>query len=274
MKTYPCEVDIRYSHNHLINSADALRFRHPSQELRAVFMEYFSNGHTPTSALECHKMSLQTKHGAEYSKVIVDGAKCPTRKWCFDLYYKMFQRDNGVRSSKKRAKCLKNVNRPQVELPVSSDEKHPLSDIEEDEAICSAASMEEPDPRERLKDVFKILENKLSSSPEKFQDPIKQFADTIEKIQNDSSLASALCNFGKYNDAAEAAVRKESKQINSLSRRESSPAGYNQSSGEPLEMFFTEPFNSCARRKAIEELSELTPVLKKETLHGYELLYK
>jgi hypothetical protein len=59
-----------------------------------MFSEYYSNNHSPSSALKMYKINLQSKHGDEYFKIIADGSKCPTRKWCYDLYITEFLINN------------------------------------------------------------------------------------------------------------------------------------------------------------------------------------
>lgn len=107
LKEYPCEIDIYFVHNHLLNNAEALRHRHPTEELETIFFEYYSNNHSPSSALEMYKIDLQSKHGDEYFKIIADGSKCPTRKWCYDLYYKIFKQQYGAPSGEQMVVCLK-----------------------------------------------------------------------------------------------------------------------------------------------------------------------
>ncbi|KAJ8896585.1 hypothetical protein PR048_001929 [Dryococelus australis] len=92
LKEYPTEVDLSFTHNHSIDSAEALRYRHPTQELENAILNYFANGHSPSSALESYKTDLYINYGSEYFKIIADGSKCPTRKWCYDLYYKIFKK--------------------------------------------------------------------------------------------------------------------------------------------------------------------------------------
>ncbi|KAF0712436.1 Uncharacterized protein FWK35_00035603, partial [Aphis craccivora] len=82
--TKPCEIDIYFVYNHLLNNAEALRHRYPTEELETIFSEYYSNNHSPSSDIEMYKIDLQ------------NGSKCPTRKWCYDLYYKIFKQKYGA----------------------------------------------------------------------------------------------------------------------------------------------------------------------------------
>ncbi|KAL4120319.1 hypothetical protein QTP88_013035 [Uroleucon formosanum] len=104
---YPCEKDIYFIHNHLLNNAETLRHRHPTEELETIFSEYCSNNHSPSSALEMYKIDLQSKHGDEYFKIIADSSKCPTRKWCYDLYYKIFKQQYEAPTGEEMVICMK-----------------------------------------------------------------------------------------------------------------------------------------------------------------------
>uniref|UniRef100_A0A2S2PQ83 Uncharacterized protein n=1 Tax=Schizaphis graminum TaxID=13262 RepID=A0A2S2PQ83_SCHGA len=106
-KEYPCEIDIYFVYNHLLNNAVALRHRYPTEELETIFSEYYSNNHSPSSAIEMYKIDLQSKYGDEYFKIIVDGSKCPTRKWCYDLYYNIFKQQYGAPTGEQMVVCLK-----------------------------------------------------------------------------------------------------------------------------------------------------------------------
>uniref|UniRef100_A0A8D8XSU5 Uncharacterized protein n=1 Tax=Cacopsylla melanoneura TaxID=428564 RepID=A0A8D8XSU5_9HEMI len=90
LRRYPCEVNVNWFHNHTINY-EALKYRRPSQ-LGPTFAGYFANGHSPSSALELHKMKLQTEYADDYYKVVTDGSRCPKQVWCYHLYYKIFQK--------------------------------------------------------------------------------------------------------------------------------------------------------------------------------------
>ncbi|KAI5695862.1 hypothetical protein M8J75_004704 [Diaphorina citri] len=68
-------------------TASALKHRPPTKDLEDIFEQYFSSGHSPSSALELFNLKLFNEHGDDYYKVVADGGKCPTRKWCYDLFY-------------------------------------------------------------------------------------------------------------------------------------------------------------------------------------------
>uniref|UniRef100_A0A8D8YQP4 SWIM-type domain-containing protein n=1 Tax=Cacopsylla melanoneura TaxID=428564 RepID=A0A8D8YQP4_9HEMI len=90
LEDYPCEVNINWCHNHIIDY-EGLKYRR-SDELWSIFAGYYANGHSPISALELHKIKLQTEHGQDFYKVAADGARCPNKIWCYKLYYKIFHK--------------------------------------------------------------------------------------------------------------------------------------------------------------------------------------
>jgi len=49
--SHPLEINIEFIHNHVINSAESLSFRHVKDEVRERFIELFKDGHSPSSAL-------------------------------------------------------------------------------------------------------------------------------------------------------------------------------------------------------------------------------
>ena len=47
---YLVEVDTKHTHNHLVNIADALRFRTIAVDTKAKYYDLFKQGHSPSSA--------------------------------------------------------------------------------------------------------------------------------------------------------------------------------------------------------------------------------
>lgn len=50
VNSHPLEINIKFTHNHVINSAESLSFRHVKDEVRENFIELFKDGHSPSSA--------------------------------------------------------------------------------------------------------------------------------------------------------------------------------------------------------------------------------
>ena len=62
---YLVEVDIKHAHNHLVNVADALRFRPIAKDTKAKYYDLFKQGHSPSSAhleYETNLMFLDNPH--------------------------------------------------------------------------------------------------------------------------------------------------------------------------------------------------------------------
>ncbi|GFR30465.1 SWIM-type domain-containing protein [Trichonephila clavata] len=97
---HPCEIQIRYVHNHPTNSADSLRFRPVSKEAEEKLINLYQIGHSPASALEMLKIDLQIEHGSSYSKILSDRYHCPDKSFCYRLYYKHFGKDYAASSKK------------------------------------------------------------------------------------------------------------------------------------------------------------------------------
>ena len=80
---FPTFVRIERTHNHILNSAASLEHRDVSADGIAKFKELFAMGHTPSSALDLHKMDLQLEHGTDYVYESADRAKCPDLQFCY-----------------------------------------------------------------------------------------------------------------------------------------------------------------------------------------------
>lgn len=100
LKEFPTEVLIRHVHNHPLLAADTLRHRPVNKNVEDEFKKFFSKGHSPSSALEIYKAGLQEKYLDDYYMIVSDGSICPSRKWCYDLYYKIFKKEYGNPSGK------------------------------------------------------------------------------------------------------------------------------------------------------------------------------
>ncbi|KAK3931457.1 PKS-NRPS hybrid synthetase [Frankliniella fusca] len=95
LKEAPCEITINNFHNHPLAIADSLRLRRPTKEVVETFRNLFSAGHSPSSAHRTFTYDIQVKHGEDFFKVLADGSQCPTKQWCYHLYYNMFKENYG-----------------------------------------------------------------------------------------------------------------------------------------------------------------------------------
>ncbi|CAH1101223.1 unnamed protein product [Psylliodes chrysocephalus] len=90
----PCEVKLILTHNHMTNTADSLRFRKVSKNVREELLSLYKNGHTAGTALEMIKCNIQLTRD-DYVTALADRNICPTYKYCYDLYMKEFKENYG-----------------------------------------------------------------------------------------------------------------------------------------------------------------------------------
>ena len=86
MPRFPMEIKLFHVHNHSLESADVLKYRDVSSEVRETFVQLFSEGYNPAAALEFFKYNLQIEHQNEYYKLCADRAIVPDYPWCSRLY--------------------------------------------------------------------------------------------------------------------------------------------------------------------------------------------
>ncbi|KAF6199887.1 hypothetical protein GE061_006185 [Apolygus lucorum] len=92
LKDFPCEVILRYIHNHPIDGKGALKQKRPGKDVEEDALELFSKGHSPTSAYEKFKDNLKEQHGDGYDQIVEDTSQCPTQQWFYSLYYNTYKR--------------------------------------------------------------------------------------------------------------------------------------------------------------------------------------
>lgn len=90
---HPCEIKIRFMHNHPTNEGESLRFKPVSKDVEEKLLNLYQMGHSPASALEMLKIDLQVEHGSRYAQVVTDRSYCPNKAYCYRLYYKHLGKD-------------------------------------------------------------------------------------------------------------------------------------------------------------------------------------
>ncbi|CAG8763923.1 5969_t:CDS:1, partial [Acaulospora morrowiae] len=87
--SHPLEINIKFIHNHIIDSAESLSFRHVKEEVRNKFLELFKDGHSPISALYSHEdnLYLLATNDQELLELLADRANNPD----YNYIYKLFQ---------------------------------------------------------------------------------------------------------------------------------------------------------------------------------------
>ena len=82
------EVNIKFTHNHVINSAESLSFRQVSNKVREQFVELFKDGHSPASALFAYEdeLHLNATNDQELLEILSDRAINPVYDTILHLF--------------------------------------------------------------------------------------------------------------------------------------------------------------------------------------------
>lgn len=94
IKNMPCEITLIATHNHSTGTADSLRFRQVSSEVKQELLNLYENGHTPGTALEMIRCNIQMNND-DYITALADRKQCPSYKYCYDLFMKEFKAKYG-----------------------------------------------------------------------------------------------------------------------------------------------------------------------------------
>ncbi|PKY55713.1 hypothetical protein RhiirA4_475356 [Rhizophagus irregularis] len=108
---HPLEVDIKFTYNHVINSAESLSFCHVKGEVKKRFLELFRNGHSPASAIYFYEdeLHISAENDQKLLEMLADRAINPDYGYIVRLFQKY--RDNmlGSRNGSKMFECLAEV---------------------------------------------------------------------------------------------------------------------------------------------------------------------
>ncbi|RIB19380.1 hypothetical protein C2G38_2182064 [Gigaspora rosea] len=109
--SHPVEINIEFMHNHVINSASSLSFRHVNNKVCEKFINLFRDGHSLASALHVFEdeLCLNITNEQELLEILANQAYNPG----YDYVAKLFQqyRDNvlGGRNEKSIFECLDSI---------------------------------------------------------------------------------------------------------------------------------------------------------------------
>lgn len=101
--THPLEINLKYTHNHITNSADVLSFRCIKKEVQEEFMNLFKNRHLPASTLHVYKdqLYLNATNEQNLMEILADKAINPDYGYISNLFQKY--RDKTLGSSNGRS---------------------------------------------------------------------------------------------------------------------------------------------------------------------------
>ena len=99
---YPLELTIAFTHNHSINSANALRYRPVSLDTKKRFIELFNEQHSPSSAFARYKKDvLEGKNSLEAITIMADRSIVPDYFWVFYFHQKYMDEHHGPQTGPK-----------------------------------------------------------------------------------------------------------------------------------------------------------------------------
>ena len=72
--SHPLEIELKFTHNHIINSAESLSFQRVDEEVRQEFVSLFRDEHSLSSALYIYEDNLHfnTMNEQELLEVLAD----------------------------------------------------------------------------------------------------------------------------------------------------------------------------------------------------------
>jgi hypothetical protein len=109
--SHPLEINIKFTHNHVINSAESLSFRRVKSEVRERLVELFKDGHSPASALCAYEdeLYLNTTNDQELLEMLSDRAFNPDYDTVLRLFRKYRETALGSRNGKSMFERLKSM---------------------------------------------------------------------------------------------------------------------------------------------------------------------
>ncbi|XP_063967041.1 uncharacterized protein LOC135156951 [Lytechinus pictus] len=204
---HPMVVKFKSTHNHLLRSADALKHRDVSEDVKEKFLDLFSKGYTPSKALALHKYDLQLQHNDNYVFVSADRAITPDLHYTYRLYYQTFKKEYG---EAKGEFVLKELERRIKDGSLGDGVKLSKSSAEENGS----------DPKlNELHKAFLALQQSYIGDKEFLGGPVQKFTKKLLELNSgtNTALASALHCFGRYSGVA-GALGKKRKSLVSMKK--------------------------------------------------------
>ena len=89
-----------------MNSADVLKFRKPTEEVKEKYIKMFMAGFTPSKAYNEFNSELQEIYNDQYHIVAANRALNPNVRWVYHAYYDVFKKEYGEASGEKMLQSL------------------------------------------------------------------------------------------------------------------------------------------------------------------------
>ncbi|CAB5377419.1 unnamed protein product [Rhizophagus irregularis] len=102
--SHPLEVNIKFTHNHVINLAESLSFCRVNEKVREKFLQLFKDGYLPASAMYVHEDELYLSSTDEQDLLVLlaDRANNPD----YDYIAKLFQKYRETSLGDRRGKAI------------------------------------------------------------------------------------------------------------------------------------------------------------------------
>ena len=109
--SHPLEISIKFTHNHVVNSAASLSFRRVKDEVREEFLNLFKDGHSPSSALYAYEDQLHINTVDEQAllEVLADRASNPDYDYVYNLFNKYRKNSLGSCNGKEMFERLASI---------------------------------------------------------------------------------------------------------------------------------------------------------------------
>ncbi|RGB27121.1 hypothetical protein C1646_769539 [Rhizophagus diaphanus] len=88
--SHPLEVNIKFMHNHVINSAESLSFHHVNEKVCEKFLQLFKDGYLSTSVMYVHEDELYLSSTDEQDLLVLLADR--TNNPDYDYIAKLFQK--------------------------------------------------------------------------------------------------------------------------------------------------------------------------------------
>ena len=107
--THPLEINIKYTHNHVVKSAESLSFRRVDKKVREELINLFKDGHSASSALRAYEdiLHLNATNEQELLEILADRASNPGYDYVAGLFQQYRKESLGSRNGESMFKRLK-----------------------------------------------------------------------------------------------------------------------------------------------------------------------
>lgn len=85
----PCEIVLVPTHNHEVNTSEALSWRRVSEDVKQKLIDLYERGHNASTAREIIKMDICLNDN--YKDILADRKFCPDYNYCYNLYRRHFK---------------------------------------------------------------------------------------------------------------------------------------------------------------------------------------